>query len=306
MLWESPREVAMERTLRACGIAVLLGSLSCAPAADTADTADTGDTGDTGDTAVEIVETVVSSVSAAPLAEAPRRRASHRSPWAGLGDLLAELRGESQPEAPAQGPTREGGARISSAEDLGSLVGVGRLTGDLTISGTSLRDLRGLESLRVVEGSLRIDDNPQLLSLAGLEGLESVGVELILVNNEALRDIGALGTLRSIGAERGWCGDGHAPALAAFHNDLASLEPLRGLEEVNGPVNLHDNGDLSVEAQRAFAEALPAWPCAVVGPVTQPPGLLHHTERPEPIGDPQPDRAHRWDDEAQTFEYVFD
>jgi hypothetical protein len=206
-----------------------------------------------------------------------------------LGGLLERLTAADQADAEPLGPTWSGDFTILDAADLHQLEGYGRVEGTLKIqSCDGLEDLSGLEDLRevgalvvrhnddlvslaglgglrVVQGELYIEENQGLRALRGLEGLERVGIELAVVNNEELWDISALAGLRSVGADRSWCGFGNAPAVAIFHNDLSSLEPLRGLEEVNGRVNLHDNGNLAPQSQAAFADAVPAFECEVTG-----------------------------------------
>jgi hypothetical protein len=233
-----------------------------------------------------------------------------------LGGLLERLTGAGDGAEQPMGPTWQGDITILEAEDLRRLRGYGRVGGTLKIQSaeglrdlTGLEDLRqvgalvvrfnddlrslaGLEGLRVVEGELYVEENKALLSLQGLEGLERVGVELAVVNNEALRDISAFASLRSVGADRSWCGFGDAPAVAIFHNDIASLDPLRGLEEVNGQVNLRDNGDLEPHAQQAFADAVPAFECEVTGYQQVSRNQMHRGMPPEP---PFPHAVH--DDE---------
>lgn len=245
-----------------------------------------------------------------------------------LGGLLERLATPGDEPDAVIGPTWSGDITVLDAAGLSRLQGYGRVEGTLKIQAcegledlSGLEDLqqvgalvvrfnddlfslRGLDGLRVVDGELHIEENPALYTLQGLQGLGRVGVELAVVNNEALRDISAFAGLRSVGTERSWCGFGDAPAIALFHNDLSSLEPLRSLEEVNGRVNLHDNGDLTPQSQRAFADAVPAFECEVTGyqqpsrnqmvPGTPPDPPFHHAVHedefvPTWYGDEDPD-----------------
>jgi hypothetical protein len=85
---------------------------------------------------------------------------------------------------------------IDTADDLEALSGCKSIIGNLSISGTLLTGLEGLECLTHIGGYLRIADNDSLTSLAGLENLKTVAANLVIVRNydlctsfaEALRD----------------------------------------------------------------------------------------------------------------------
>lgn len=110
--------------------------------------------------------------------------ACHGSPARDLGDDL-----EGVVDLPAQdpwpgaasdcvdplpclvGPSVAGGVEIVDAVDLESLAEIRCIAGSLTIEGTMLRDLSGLEALERVCGWVRIADNPELETLRGLDAL---------------------------------------------------------------------------------------------------------------------------------------
>ncbi len=304
----------MAHSLRAGALALLV--VACAPAADTADTADTGDTGDTG--LVERQAVAAEGASDAPI----RRRAARAAPKLGavaaptpavpaarpggfaafVTSLLDAVTADADDEPPDV--PHGSSVTIDTPEALAELEGITRIVGDLTIRETELTDLRGLQDLRTVEGSLFIEQNPALVSLDGLEGLRAVGVELGVINNESLRDISALAGLQEVGLERGWCGH-DAPTIAVFHNELGSVEPLRGLVQVNGSVTVRDNGELGIGVQDALVDDLPVVPCRIMGPERFHPGHRRHESGPDEF-DQDMSLGQVGPCAWESFDYVFD
>lgn len=105
------------------------------------------------------------------------------------------------------------------AASLQQLAGCRYVQGDLIVQGTSLFDLHGLEGIEQIGGSLRIGENPLLLSADGLERLAEVDGEVAVHWNGALRDLDGLGDLVAIGG-----------GLAIREN--AALESIAGLGEL--------------------------------------------------------------------------
>jgi len=82
----------------------------------------------------------------------------------------------------------EGDVTIEGGADIRRLRNVERITGNLTISGTTLRSLVGLESLRWIGKSLMVYSNPWLERLSGsaLSNLEVVGGTIYIDGNQRL------------------------------------------------------------------------------------------------------------------------
>jgi hypothetical protein len=96
----------------------------------------------------------------------------------------------------------DGALSIGGAvSDLGPLRCLGRITGSLTISGTGLTSVAGLETLRVVAGRLFITSNPSLTTL-GLGRVETVGSDVWIQHAGALKTI-ELGGLTKVGSYYG-------------------------------------------------------------------------------------------------------
>lgn len=103
-----------------------------------------------------------------------------------------------------------GAVQISDNKTLERLSGLDNLTkigeadefyhSDFRIWGNNkLSDLKGLNKLNSVSGSLAISDNPNLINLNGLQALDTVGTILSIERNARLSDVSALGTIKSIG-----------------------------------------------------------------------------------------------------------
>lgn len=83
-------------------------------------------------------------------------------------------------------------------EDVDELVGCTTLAGELRFGDTQLAAIEGLERLRVIEGTLNLFRNPNLVDL-GLPALQLVGGELLVHHNELL-ERADLPSLREVGA----------------------------------------------------------------------------------------------------------
>ena len=92
-----------------------------------------------------------------------------------------------------------GSVSINDSADILALAGVTQITGDLTIGGSSLTDLSGLECLNQVDGYVRIYNSYSIETLAGLEALTSIGGYLRISGNTVLTTIANLQSLDYIG-----------------------------------------------------------------------------------------------------------
>lgn len=159
-------------------------------------------------------------------------------------------------------PVFEGSLRVESDADgldpistLASLSGLKKVGGILQISGLSLEDFEGLDSLEEagsvrifaneglrslrglrhlisVTGDVWVSGNANLENVAGLQGLLWVGGALIMQDNDALRDIDSLQNLLVV--------------KNIFITDNASLTSIQGIANVfpdaieNNPLDIDD------------------------------------------------------------------
>jgi len=65
----------------------------------------------------------------------------------------------------------EGDAVVHTAADIGALAGVTRIAGDLIVSGTTLADVDGLESLACVDGDVYVGNTQSWSATGWLDGL---------------------------------------------------------------------------------------------------------------------------------------
>ena len=116
------------------------------------------------------------------------------------------------------------------------------ILGDLTIKGSTIESLLPLSNLELLNGKLRILDNPKLSSLSGLDNLRSVG-DRVYLNGRSLSSIDALNSLTSVGGEFQMRNTGVAEAngleslvsvgRSLIFEDNAFLEHLDGLINVS-------------------------------------------------------------------------
>ena len=102
----------------------------------------------------------------------------------------------------------------------------------LTIRGTDIRSLDGLEGLRQV-GELKLDRNPQLDDLTALSALEKISGLLSLYDNSALRSLEGLEALQLAG-----------DVNIAFNAALLDLDGFAGLGRVTGRFGAFNNPSL--------------------------------------------------------------
>ena len=108
---------------------------------------------------------------------------------------------------------------ITNASDLDALSGYTSISGNLTIDGTSLTNLDGLECLLAIGGYLHVGDNTQLNDLHGLQNLSTVNQRVTFDNNDGLTNLDGLESLTEIGE-------------ALVIKDNSSLVNIDGLSQV--------------------------------------------------------------------------
>ena len=92
--------------------------------------------------------------------------------------------------------------------------------GALTVSGTALSTLDGLEDLRFVQGTVLIEDNTDLADVWGLDGLEAVGGDMSV--SQVGGDADAFSSLRSVS---GWL------RIAGSHTGVSGFGALEQVGE---------------------------------------------------------------------------
>ncbi len=87
--------------------------------------------------------------------------------------------------------------------DLSPLSNIVEVTGDIVIKASNLKNLKGLDSLKIIGRDLEIQYNDSLSSLMGLEHLKSVGRNLSVFYNRRLTDCCPIYPLLNNGGIRG-------------------------------------------------------------------------------------------------------
>ena len=119
---------------------------------------------------------------------------------------------------------------IDTVADLEALSGCTSITGSLTIHGSPLTSLEGLECLTHIEGDLEFIFNDSLASLTGLESLETIDNRLLIWSNESLINLAGLESIESL------------RDLWIHGNDsLISLRGLDSLESVGQYLGITSN-----------------------------------------------------------------
>jgi hypothetical protein len=165
---------------------------------------------------------------------------------------------------------------IEDEAGLQALADYTRIDGSLTIEGSALTSLVGLESLRCVDGDVTIRANSALADLAGLDGLLYIGGNLTIGElsggNPSLETTAALANLVAIEGAL-WIEDndrletleGFADLefvgefLGVFDNDaLTGLADWSALEHVGGFLNVADNDALPTCQAIDLRDRIPA------------------------------------------------
>jgi hypothetical protein len=135
------------------------------------------------------------------------------------------------------------------ARDLSALAGCQRIAGDVVLESETLRDLRGLDAVQVIEGNLLIHgrydtdygdhygSNQLLESLRGLEQLRCVGRNLLLSQGNVCKplDTSALARLTEVGGAlvaHEWC------EASPVGSSFASLRRVWGDASISGTASL--------------------------------------------------------------------
>lgn len=109
------------------------------------------------------------------------------------------------------------------------------IEGDVTINGSEIANLNGLNVLTSIGGTLNLTDNFDLTNLSGLEGLINIGGDLIFYFNSGLTSITGLSNLSSLGGD----------FSMSYSESLINLSGLEGLTTIGGGLYLGRNYSLS-------------------------------------------------------------
>jgi hypothetical protein len=122
---------------------------------------------------------------------------------------------------------------IAFASDIDELAGCTTLAGSLRFGDSQFTEIDGLESMRVIEGTVNFFRNPNLVDLSGLRNLEVVGEHLFVHHNDALTTLSGLPRLRRVRGDLTIISNSSLPQLdaEAFADEL----------EVSGEVNVLGN-----------------------------------------------------------------
>ena len=139
---------------------------------------------------------------------------------------------------------------ITSSTDIELLRGYRVVKGNVFINPLGIADLRGLESLQTIEGTLDIaydsSQRQSLKSLEGLDMLEHVSGYVQLENCDLLEHLGGLDNLRQVGG-----------SLSVYNNErLNSVDALAGLEHVELNFNILNNPQLPCHEAETLVSAL--------------------------------------------------
>lgn len=87
---------------------------------------------------------------------------------------------------------------LSNIHSIQNLKGLKRVNGIVSIVGTSLQHLNGLENLTAIGGSIGISENPQLVNIESLSSLTSIGKNLFIGNNSKILNLNGLEALVAV------------------------------------------------------------------------------------------------------------
>ena len=111
-----------------------------------------------------------------------------------------------------------------------------KIAGHVTISGTDIINLSGLDHLTSIGGDLIIIDNFHLTNLTGLESLISIGRDLTIIANFTLTDLTGLNNITSVGRDL---------KLRNNYNALANLTGLENLISIGRDLFINGNSSLT-------------------------------------------------------------
>jgi hypothetical protein len=109
-----------------------------------------------------------------------------------------------------------------------------RMVKNLTIEGTDILELDGLEGLASIDGILSISHNPNLQHVDGLASVTNAGNSIVIWDNPELGDLDGLYGITSVGRD-------------LIIRDNHTLSELRGLSRIiwiNGSLSIESNGNL--------------------------------------------------------------
>lgn len=109
------------------------------------------------------------------------------------------------------------------------------IEGDVTISGSGIYNLTGLNIITTINGDLKIECNQILTNLSGLDNLTHIGGALFVEGNFVLASLSGLDNLTWLGGN----------IMIANNPALGSVEALSGLTVISGNLWIEENPQLS-------------------------------------------------------------
>jgi hypothetical protein len=129
------------------------------------------------------------------------------------------------------------GVEIKNNQSLADLTGLDNVQsiGILSVSGSCLSSLNGLNSVTSLNGALEIIECPNLTDFSGLDQVESIGDYLYIESCPSLSHLTGLGKLASIGGK----------LYISGNQNLIDLNGLDSLKSIGGEVYIHACGHLN-------------------------------------------------------------
>jgi len=152
----------------------------------------------------------------------------------------------------------------SSITDISGLQFLTFIDGSLFLSSTSITDLAGLNNLEQINGTLNISSNRNLADISQLGQLETVGQDIVIFNNDALNSIEGLSNLNIVGDDISITSNNILEECTIIctwlENKLIGLDDLtlrsnaltcKSLDAVNGACRVNDIAPISVQLTTA-------------------------------------------------------
>lgn len=156
----------------------------------------------------------------------------------GIGGAVTLLNNQANASCPNEVPTVDpslcnGNFVVSSAIDLLALASCTSIGGSLTIDGTSVESLEGLQNLASV-GNLYVNYNPSLVDISHLSSLTTVIGTFQLIGNAAIPNLDGLEQLTTVGAQ----------LRIQSNGGLLDIDGLSALETVGSHLRIQTNTQL--------------------------------------------------------------
>jgi hypothetical protein len=165
---------------------------------------------------------------------------------AGGAQTITNLNGLSQITSIGFVGSSSGTLNLSGLTNLQSLEGLNSLeyVKGITIIASSISNFEGLDSLSIIDGSLVVESNPDLVNLEGLSTLTNLEGFFQFIDNASLLNFEGLSS--AVSGINGFPGD----IVISVNPILTSLEGMQGLQEIR---NFSVNGNSVLNSIDAVA-----------------------------------------------------